>query len=91
MGRRELGDYSGKFNRKREYSIFDASTGVAAFLCLKKGRVFGDSSIRSVGRLSWMERHRRFAAIFQALRLRMVYCYSEPASGVRLGGNRTGS
>jgi hypothetical protein len=35
MGRRELGDYRGKFNRKREFSIFDASTGVPAFLFLK--------------------------------------------------------
>jgi hypothetical protein len=41
MGRRELGDYSGKFNRKREFSIFDASTGVSAFLFLKKGGIFG--------------------------------------------------
>jgi len=41
MGRRELGDYSGKFNRKREFSIFDASTGVSAFLFLKKGGNFG--------------------------------------------------
>jgi hypothetical protein len=41
MGRRELGDYSGKFNRKRESSIFDASTGVSAFLFLKNASFSG--------------------------------------------------
>jgi hypothetical protein len=41
MGRRELGDYSGKFNRKRESSFFDASTGVSAFLFLKKCGIAG--------------------------------------------------
>jgi hypothetical protein len=35
MGRRELGDYRGKFNRKRGLTHIHASTGVAAFLFLK--------------------------------------------------------
>jgi hypothetical protein len=68
MGRRELGDYRGKFNRKRGLTHIHASTGVAAFLFLKDiGQLDNYSHERhevSRGKLLQIDRFATFRALF---------------------------